>query len=77
MTCKEFTEIVTDLIEGKVDPATKVEIDAHLAECDGCENYLDQMRKTIDALSRLATADGFAANRERALAAFTELRASR
>jgi predicted anti-sigma-YlaC factor YlaD len=74
MTCREFTEIVTNLIEGKVDPATKAEIDAHLAECDGCSNYLDQMEKTIEALRKLTAEDGFAANRERAVAAFRGVR---
>jgi predicted anti-sigma-YlaC factor YlaD len=74
MTCQEFTEIVTSLIEGKVDAATKAEIDAHLAECDGCTNYVDQMEKTIVALRKLAAENGFVANRERALAAFREVR---
>jgi predicted anti-sigma-YlaC factor YlaD len=76
MTCREFTEIVTSLIEGKVDESTKAEIDAHLAECDGCSNYLDQMQKTIVALRKLAAEDGLVANRERALAAFRELRST-
>jgi hypothetical protein len=50
------------------------EIDAHLAECDGCENYLAQMRETIEALRGLDAGDGFEHNREQALAAFRRLR---
>jgi anti-sigma factor RsiW len=73
MTCKEFTETVTDLIEGKVDAATRAEIEAHLAGCDDCTNYLDQMQKTIEALRTLGAEDGFGANRDRALAAFKDL----
>ncbi|MGH2951465.1 MAG: anti-sigma factor family protein [Solirubrobacterales bacterium] len=77
MTCTEFTERVTDLLEGKLDAATMAEIDAHLAECDGCENYLEQMRATIEALRGLEAGDGFEHNREQALAAFRDLHASR
>jgi anti-sigma factor RsiW len=72
MTCQEFTETVTNLIEGKVDAATRAEIEAHLAACDDCTSYLDQMHKTIEALRMLGAEDGFAANRDRALAAFKD-----
>jgi anti-sigma factor RsiW len=76
MTCREFTERVTDLLEGKLDAATMAEIDAHLAGCDGCESYLDQMRETIKALRGLEADGGFEHNREQALAAFRRLRSA-
>jgi anti-sigma factor RsiW len=73
MTCQEFVELVTDLIEGQLAEAARVEAEAHLGECHGCETYLAQMRLTIEALRTLAASDDFPRTRARALAAFSEL----
>ncbi len=74
ITCQEFVELVTDLIEGQLAEATRVEIELHLGECDGCATYLEQIRQTIAGLRALAESDDFPATREQALAAFRELR---
>ncbi len=75
ITCREFVELVTDLIEGQLDEARRVEAEMHVGKCHGCETYLEQIRQTIGALRRLAQADDFPRTREQALAAFRELRA--
>lgn len=75
MTCQEFVELVTDLIEGQLAEAKRVEAEAHLGECEGCEAYLEQMRETLAGLRALAGSDDFPRTREQALAAFRELRA--
>jgi anti-sigma factor RsiW len=77
MTCQEFVELVTDLIEGQVTDVERLAAEAHLGECDGCATYLEQMRQSIAALRRLAEVNGFPATREYALAAFRELRVAR
>jgi anti-sigma factor RsiW len=74
MTCQEFVELVTDLIEGQLAEAKRVEAEAHLGGCDGCETYLQQIRQTIAGLRTLAASDDFPRTREQALAAFHELR---
>ena len=75
MTCQEFVELVTDLIEGQLAEAARVEADSHLTECEGCATYLDQIRETIAGLRALAEdPDDFPRTREQALAAFRELR---
>jgi anti-sigma factor RsiW len=74
ITCQEFVELVTDLIEGQLAEATRVEVELHLGECDGCAAYLEQIRQTITGLRALAESDDFPATREQALAAFRELR---
>ncbi|MGH2988019.1 MAG: anti-sigma factor family protein, partial [Solirubrobacterales bacterium] len=74
MTCKEFVELVTDLIEGQLAEAQRVEAEAHLGECEGCTAYVDQIRQTIAGLRALAESDDFPATRERATAAFRELK---
>lgn len=74
MTCQEFVELVTDLIEGQLPEALRVEMAAHLDECDGCAAYLEQLHQTIAGLRALAESDDFPATRERALEAFRELK---
>lgn len=75
MTCQEFVELVTDLIEGQLAEAERVEAEIHLGKCDGCTTYLEQIRMTITGLRGLAESDDFPRTREQALAAFRELRA--
>jgi predicted anti-sigma-YlaC factor YlaD len=47
LSCREIVELVTDYLEGTLEPADQRAFELHLAECEGCRNYLDQMRKTI------------------------------
>lgn len=47
LTCKEMVEIVTDYLEGALSPGDRVRFDEHLAICDGCTYYVEQMRETI------------------------------
>lgn len=53
MSCQELVELVTDYLEGALDERTTTEVEAHLAFCDGCVDYLEQMRETIRALGQL------------------------
>jgi anti-sigma factor RsiW len=53
MRCKELVELITDYLEGTLPTEDRARFDAHLADCDGCHAYLDQMRETISALGRL------------------------
>jgi anti-sigma factor RsiW len=57
LTCQELVELVTDYIEGALGPGDRARFDAHIAECDGCSAYLDQMRATLEGLGRLAPGD--------------------
>ena len=52
LTCEEFVELVTDYLDGALDPDTAQRFEEHLALCPGCETYLDQMKETA---SRLGT----------------------
>jgi predicted anti-sigma-YlaC factor YlaD len=47
MTCKELVELVTEYLEGNLRGDIRVRMEEHLSGCDGCTNYLEQMRKTI------------------------------
>lgn len=53
LTCKELVELVTDYLEGVLSSEDKERFQVHLATCDGCTAYLQQMRKTIQAVGNL------------------------
>lgn len=46
-------ELVTDLMEDALDPVTRADVVAHLAECPDCRRYLEQMRETVRLLGDL------------------------
>ena len=47
MTCKELVELVTDYLEGTLPAEIRTRMEKHLSGCDGCTNYLEQLRQTI------------------------------
>ena len=51
MTCKELVELVTDYLEGKLQAVDMARFEEHIATCEGCTAYLDQMRRTIQEMS--------------------------
>jgi anti-sigma factor RsiW len=55
LSCQELVELVTDYLEGAMAPEERARFDAHVAECPGCDRYLEQMRATITLAG--ATAD--------------------
>jgi anti-sigma factor RsiW len=48
--CQEIVELVTDYLEGALNPDMTAEVMAHLQLCDGCDIYVEQVRATIRAL---------------------------
>ncbi len=57
LSCIELVELVTDYLEGVLDPAERARFDAHLATCSGCAAYLEQMRHTIRLTGQLRADD--------------------
>jgi len=57
LPCQEFVALVTDYLEGALDPAQVAIVDAHLAVCDGCRRVLAQWREVIEVLGRLRERD--------------------
>jgi anti-sigma factor RsiW len=47
LTCQELVELVTAYLEGGLSDADRARFEGHIAHCDGCTNYLEQMRTTI------------------------------
>jgi anti-sigma factor RsiW len=53
MTCREFVELVTDYLEGRLSAADRERFEDHVDLCAGCGPYIDQMRATLAALGRI------------------------
>ena len=48
--CQDLVELVTDSLDGVLTPDRQEQFDAHLAGCDGCTEYVGQIRETARAL---------------------------
>lgn len=70
LTCVEIVELVTDYLEERLPVEETERFELHLVFCDGCQNYLEQIRETIAATGRLRTEDMPAELQERLLEAF-------
>ena len=55
LACRELVYLVADYLDGVLPAEWRASVERHLAECDGCTAYLEQIRVTIDALQRLNT----------------------
>jgi Putative zinc-finger len=47
LSCQEIVELVTEFLEETMDSPLRAAFDTHLAKCDGCTEYLDQIEATI------------------------------
>jgi anti-sigma factor RsiW len=70
LDCQEFVELVTPFLEGALEPGEEQRFIDHLALCDGCDRYLDQVRQTVHALRGLPAQTLSAADRAALLNAF-------
>ena len=48
LTCRELVELVTEYLDGALSPSERERFEAHLALCEGCELYVDQIRTTVE-----------------------------
>ena len=74
LVCREFVALVTDFLEGTLPESERVRMEAHLAECDGCSGYLEDMRRLVRTLHETPEPPPDPDTREALLAAFRDLR---
>lgn len=55
--CQEVVELVTDYLEGALPAADRRRLEAHLADCPHCTEYLAQIRATIRLTGRVTPED--------------------
>jgi anti-sigma factor RsiW len=57
LSCQELVELVTDYLEGALDDRDLRAFEGHLAGCDGCTEYVEQLRATIHIVGTLSPDD--------------------
>jgi anti-sigma factor RsiW len=57
LVCQQAVELMSDYLEGALSGRDRARLEAHLADCEHCSEYLAQLRVTIEALGRATPAD--------------------
>ncbi len=50
--CKELLELLSDYLDGELDPGACAEVDAHMDECDRCREFVESLRRTVALIQR-------------------------
>jgi anti-sigma factor RsiW len=72
LACNEVVELVTAYLEGALGAEEHARFEAHLALCDGCTRYVEQMRTTIELTGRVDEDDLSDEAKTELLAAFRD-----
>jgi len=70
LSCKEVVELVNDYLEGALSFEERTDLELHLTLCEGCADYLHQLRQLGRAAARLREEDVPEKMRNRLLDAF-------
>jgi anti-sigma factor RsiW len=57
LSCREMVELITDYHEGMLDAERRARFERHLATCDGCTRYVEQVRMTLGVVGHLQPPD--------------------
>jgi predicted anti-sigma-YlaC factor YlaD len=70
LNCQEVVELVTDYLEQALLPEMQAKFEAHIAECPGCDTYIEQVQQTIMMLRKLAEQQMFPETKQELLEIF-------
>ena len=70
LTCPELLELATDYLDESLSAPKRKRVEAHLRDCESCEDRLDQMRATLKALGSFPEESLTPAVKHRLLRAF-------
>ncbi len=76
ITCREVVELVNDYLERSLPPDETTLFEQHLNFCDGCDWYVEQLKRTVETVGEIREEDVPAEAKERLLSAFREWRRS-
>jgi len=54
LNCQDVVGRVTDYLEQALLPEMQAQFEAHVANCPGCDTYIEQIQQTIMILRKLA-----------------------
>ena len=67
VVCQQLVELVTDYLEGDLDPDRRAAVEAHLAVCGPCSGYVEQVRRMLALAAAPPASGGIGAERLDAL----------
>jgi anti-sigma factor RsiW len=70
LTCRELIELVTDYLEERLSADDRTRFELHLAYCEWCRTYLQQMRQVLATTGKLTEDSAPVAARDALLHAF-------
>jgi anti-sigma factor RsiW len=70
LSCQELVELVTAYLDASLPQAERARVEEHLADCEPCRVYIEQLERTIDLTGRLRVEDVPPEAAEALLAAF-------
>jgi anti-sigma factor RsiW len=77
ITCRELVELVTDYLEGALEPGDQARFEQHLEICEPCVAYVEQIRLTIAASGATSDEQLDPEAREELLAVFRDWKRGR
>lgn len=72
VTCREVIDLLTDYVEDALPAEERLRVEAHLATCEGCTTYLEQVWETIRLTGMLTEEQIPDEEKQRLLAAFRD-----
>jgi anti-sigma factor RsiW len=57
LVCRQAVSLMTDYLDGALDQRERARLEAHLADCPHCREYLAQIRATIAAAGHVEPDD--------------------
>ena len=57
LVCRDAVALMTAYLDGELDERDRLRLEAHLADCPHCTEYLAQMRATIAAAGHVEPDD--------------------
>jgi anti-sigma factor RsiW len=57
LVCRDAVALMTAYLDGELQSHDRDRLEAHLADCPHCSEYLAQLRITVDALGRVEIDD--------------------
>jgi anti-sigma factor RsiW len=57
LPCQQLVELVTDYFDDALAPDVRVRFEAHLETCEGCVEFVAQLRRTVETVGRLRVDD--------------------
>ena len=65
ISCADALELMTDHLEGALSDADAARMRAHLAGCEACKVYLDQLRATVEIAREAGSTEEFSVDPQR------------